>query len=212
MDKSNRIKPGKKYCTYSYLKPDGEEQQQEVVTILYPPSYTLSEIMHRIRLDLAMEQMETKPRRGDLTFGELMDSLTPEMLAPYGANILRSSVEAIPMDRDATVIGRYEMNSFFLFQQDTEQRIRKMRQDTNQRIRKMRDCALRFAQKLEKEKSNGHPIISAWDSSVISGFAVAWAEQFAWGDEKDSSKFFKRQLEEAKPVIQNTQASDKPVA
>lgn len=202
MDKSRRIKPDKKYCTYSYLKPDGEDQQQEVVTIIYPSCYTLGEIMHKIGLDLAMERLVSKPRHGDLTFGELMDSLTPEMLAPYGANILRSSVEAIPMERNATVIGRYEMDSFWLLQQDTERR-----------IRKMRDYALRFAQKLEKERANGHPIISTWNSPAISGFAVAWAEQFAWGDEKDSSKFFKRQLEGAKPVVQNTPASaSKPVA
>lgn len=162
MEKSRRIKPDKKYCTYSYLKPDGGDQQKEVVTIIYPSCYKLGEIMHRIGLNLAMEQLASKPRRGNLTFGELMDSLTPEMLAPYGANILRSSVEAIPVDRDATVIGRYEINSFFLFQQDTQRR-----------IRRMRDYALRFARRLEKEKANGHPVISTWNSLVISSSAVA---------------------------------------
>ena len=139
-----------------------------------------------------------------MSFAQIMEHITPEMLAPYGVTMIRPEDVAIQTDQLSPLVTRYELES-----------IRDIRSAEWYRGRRVVEYAARAAKRLEKQKANQHPIISTWDSERISMKATSWACQFMMDGEKNFAKFFDKKLKDllSHPPYQellSSQVSDVP--
>lgn len=125
-----------------------------------------------------------------MTFGELMGSLTPEMLKPYGMTMYRLRDGAKQMDDAAPVVSRCEMELY-----------RELSDKFVQQLRGIREYGERIAKRLEIQRTQGCPAISTWNPNIILGKALVWAYCYVTGNEPDFMKFFNRKLSEAQPHV-----------
>ena len=175
---------------YEFTRELDGEPRLEVVMLLSPNECDFDEVLHRVGMDFCMSPRGRKLHGGatDLTFGELMGSLTPEMLKPYGVTMYRLRDGAKQMDGAAPVVSAREMGLY-----------QGLRDGYAQQLRDLREYGERIARRLEAQRRGGHPAISTWDPNIIPGRAIAWAYLYVTGNERDLTTFFNRKLQEAKP-------------
>lgn len=126
---------------------------------------------HRLGVEYAMSPEGRKLRNVGLTYGELFEHLSPELLAPLGMQIVWPDREAVHLADDRQIVSCYEIQSHL------EARARK-RQRECQREKRVKETAERYARKLEHLKASAHPAISTWAPDVIVSRAISWAYQF----------------------------------
>ena len=164
---------------------DGE-QVRENVLITWPDGGDLYGVLHKLGMEYALSPEGLKTCRDNgVTYNEVLSRLTPEMLAPYGAKIIRLDREAIRVE-DKQIINRYELESH----------LEVMERDKD-RERKMRDIAERYARKFERLKAEGHPLLSDWDAGRVSARAISWAYMSVRSGGPDAGKFFNERLADA---------------
>lgn len=196
-----RRKGGIHWRSYTYTRPGNRDGRQEYVVLIAPQTQNFDRVLHEVALKLVSDD----PRYKDVGQAALMEALTPELLAPYKVVLLRPTREAIKLDNKPPVIGALEAESW---------RAAILRH-TSYKI-SARECAERIAQRLEREKANGHPAVSTWSYAGICRRSVTWACNFVeeYGAERGSVKFdtfMQHQLEVAKPVPSKV-AEEQPVA
>lgn len=174
--------------TFEYTKLVHGEQQKETVMMFYPKTVDIAQVMHTLGLAYCMSPEGTRKCPDELTFAQFMERIKPEILARHQIQLIWPNRDAIQMDEQPPIVSRYEL-----------QERRSVRIDERIRLGRMRDAAERFVRRLERQRANGHPAISTWETDRISGTAVAWAGQFAADPELDMNKFFQQQLRKAKP-------------
>lgn len=196
-----RRKGGIHWRSYTYTRPGNRDGRQEYVVLIAPQTQNFDRVLHEVALKLVSDD----PRYKDVGQAALMEALTPELLAPYKVVLLRPTREAIKLDNKPPVIGALEAESW---------RAAILRH-TSYKI-SAREYAERIAQRLEREKANGHPAVSTWSYAGICRRSVTWACNFVeeYGAERGSVKFdafMQHQLEVAKPVPSKV-AEEQPVA
>ena len=199
-EKRNRER-GIHWRSYTYSKPGGHDGRQEYVILIGPQAQNFDRVLHEVGLKLVSDN----PRyRDGVAQAELMEALTPELLAPYNVALLRPTREAVKLDNRPPVIGALEAESW---------RTAILRH-TSYKI-SARDYAERIVKRLEREKANGHPAVSTWGYAGICRRSVTWASDFVekYGPERSNVKFdafMQAQLEAAKPTPSKT-AEEQPV-
>ena len=163
-------------------------EQRETVMLVCPGDKNPYHALHRLGVEYAMSPEGAKVRSTGLTFGELFAHLTPEMLAPYGIEIMWPEREAVKLDDQRQIVSCYEIWSHY-----------EARGRERDRECKAREAAERYARRLERLKADGHPVICTWDSGRISGRAISWAYQYVRSEGLSSDEFFERKLTDAKP-------------
>ena len=200
-EKRNRER-GIHWRSYTYSKPGGHDGRQEYVILIGPQAQNFDRVLHEVGLKLVSDN----PRyRDGVAQAELMEALTPELLAPYNVALLRPTREAVKLDNRPPVIGALEAESW---------RGAAVKH-TSYKI-DVRDYAERIVKRLEQEKANGHPAVSTWGYAGICRRSVTWASDFVekYGPERSNVKFdafMQAQLEAAKPTPSKT-AEEQPVA
>ena len=200
-EKRNRER-GIHWRSYTYSKPGGHDGRQEYVILIGPQAQNFDRVLHEVGLKLVSDN----PRyRDGVAQAELMEALTPELLAPYNVALLRPTREAVKLDNRPPVIGALEAESW---------RGAAVKH-TSYKI-DVRDYAERIVKRLEREKANGHPAVSTWGYAGICRRSVTWASDFVekYGPERSNVKFdafMQAQLEAAKPTPSKT-AEEQPVA
>lgn len=179
--------------TFEFTKFVHGEQKKETVMMLYPKTVDIAQIMHTLGLAYCISPEGTRKCPDELTFAQFMERITPEILAHHQIQLVWPSRDVIQMDEQPPIVSSYEL-----------QERRSVRLDERIRLGRMRDAAERFARRLERQRANGHPAISTWETDRISGTAVAWAGQFVTDPELDMNKFFEQQLRKAKPSRRGT--------
>ena len=179
------------YRTYEFMRTANGEQKLEIVMLLSPKKCDFDQILHRIGLELCTEQIKKNPSKTptELTFEQLMERLTPEMLRPYGITLFWPRENVKQVDGKYPVASRYELDLY-----------REIYDKSIKQVRDQRTYAERIARRLESVKAQGHPVISTWDSKTISIKSVLWSFMFVRGEENDFVKFFDRKVQEAKPL------------
>ena len=164
---------------------DGE-QVRENVLITWPDGGDLFRVLHKLGMEYALspEGLKTCRHKG-VSYNEVLSRLPPEMLAPYGAQIIWLDRVAIRVE-DKQIINRYELESH----------LEVIEHDRN-RERRMRDIAERYARKLDRLKAEGHPLLSEWDTGRVSARAISWAYMFVRAGGLDAGKFFETRLADA---------------
>lgn len=199
-EKRNRER-GIHWRSYTYSKPGGHDGRQEYVILIGPQAQNFDRVLHEVGLKLVSDN----PRyRDGVAQAELMEALTPELLAPYNVALLRPTREAVKLDNRPPVIGALEAESW---------RGAAVKH-TSYKI-DVRDYAERIVKRLEREKANGHPAVSTWGYAGICRRSVTWASDFVekYGPERSNVKFdafMQAQLEAAKPTPSKT-AEEQPV-
>lgn len=175
---------------YEYTRNLNGEARLEIVMLLSKDECNFDEILRRVGLESCLGNRGRKLQKSGsgLTFAELMDGLTPEMLKPYGVVMCRLRDGAQQMDGAPPVVSHYEME---LYQGLCDRHDRQ--------LRGVREYGERIAKRLEIQRTHGHPAISTWDPNIIPGKAIVWAYLYVTGNEQDFMTFFNRKLGEAKP-------------
>ena len=200
-EKRNREK-GIQYRSYTYTRPGSRDGQQEYVVLIAPKSQNFDRVLHEVGLKLVSDN----PRyRDGVEQAELMETLTPELLAPYKVVLLRPTREAVKLDNQPPVIGALEAASWR----------GAILRHTSYKI-DVRDYAERIVKRLEREKANGHPAVSTWGYVGICRRSVTWASDFVekYGPERSAVKFdafLQSQLTAAKPIPSKA-VEEQPVA
>ena len=89
---------------------DGE-QVRENVLITWPDGGDLYGVLHKLGLEYALSPEGLKTcRNNGVTYNEVLSRLTPEMLAPYGAQMIWLDRVVIRVE-DKQIINRYELES-----------------------------------------------------------------------------------------------------
>lgn len=189
------------YRTYEFTRTVNGEAKQDMVMLFYPKGTDIELTLHKLGLEYCMNRNKGKTPPHGLTFAQLMEYITPEMLDPYGITVLWPNSTAISMDDAPPIINRYEMETY-----------RETINYVYSRTKKVCKTAEQIAKRLETQRKQGHPAISTWAPDIISVKAVTWADQFVHGSETDLSKFFQKKLQEAKPHPNNGQAPDMDAA
>ena len=166
-------------------------QKRETVILVCPDIRNPYHILHKLGVEYAMSPEGVKVRGTGLTFGALFNYLTPEMLAPYGIEIMWPDREAVRLDDERQIVSYYEIQSHLDAKEQERQRTFLWEQ-------KLRETAERYARKLERLKAEQHPVISTWDVSRICMRAVSWAYQYT-KVKGSSDEFFEKKLADAKP-------------
>lgn len=185
------------YRTLKYTRTVNGETKQDLVMLFCQKGTDIDFALHKLGLEYCMSQNGDKAPTDGLTFAQLMDIITPEMLKSYGITALWPNELAIPMDDAPPIIGRYELKTY-----------QKVINYVYSRTKEVCYIAERIAKRLETQRRQGHPAISTWAPDIISVKAITWADQFVHGSETDLSKFFQKKLQEAKPHPNNGQAPD----
>ena len=177
---------------FSIATKDGDEMKREIAILRWNGSENPYHALHKLGVEYAMSPDGAKVRGTGLTFGALFEHLTPEMLAPYGIEIMWPDREAVRLEDGRQIVSCYEIQSHL------EARAQE-RQRTFNWERKLRETSEKFARKLERLKTEGHPVLSTWDASRICGRAISWAYQYTKAGCFDADGFFDKKLADAKP-------------
>lgn len=194
-------KGGIHWRSYTYTRPGNRDGRQEYVVLIAPQAQDFDRVLHEVGLKLVSDN----PRyRDGVKQAELMEALTPELLAPYKVVLLRPTREAVKLDNKPPVIGALEAASW---------RGAAVKH-TSYKI-DVRDYAERIVKRLEREKANGHPAVSTWGYAGICRRSVTWASDFVekYGPERSTVKFdafLQSQLAAAKPIPSKV-AEEQPV-
>ena len=170
---------------YEYLRLVNGEMRREFVFFTSYMKCDFLQVVHNVTVDYCLKNEDRHPcKEGSMSFAQAMEYVTPEMLAPYGVTMIRSTDAAIQTDQLPPLVNRYELET-----------IRDVRKDERRRAREVVDYAERAARRLETKKANQHPVVSTWGSERISARAASWAWQFVTGEEKDFARFVEKRLQ-----------------
>lgn len=102
-------KGGIHWRSYTYTRPGNRDGRQEYVVLIAPQAQDFDRVLHEVGLKLVSDN----PRyRDGVKQAELMEALTPELLAPYNVVLLRPTREAVKLDNKPPVIGALEAASW----------------------------------------------------------------------------------------------------
>ncbi len=164
---------------------DGEKRREHVL-LTWRDGGDPYQVLHKLGLEYALSPDNIKKYRyTGLPYNEIFSHLTPEMLAPHDMQIVWLDREALPVD-GKQIVNRYELESH----------VETMERDSK-REKKMREIAERYANRLERLKAEGHPLLSEWDAGRVSARAISWAYQFVRAGGLDTSGFFNARLADA---------------
>lgn len=180
------------YQGFEFTRMINGEPKREMVIIFCPDKTNLERALHKLGLEWCLKNQKDGKLYGDLFFPELMEQVTPEMLAPYGISVLWPNRTLISMDNMPPIISRYELETY-----------QEASNSGYSQAKKICKAAEQLARRLESKRTHGHPAISTWAPDIISTKAVTWADQFVHGGETDLLKFFEKKLQEAKPYSGN---------
>lgn len=171
---------------YRYPRNINGETRQEHVILDSDVSRDLLQVVHDAAVDYCLNNENRHLcKEGGMSFGQAMEHITPEMLAPYGVTMIRLEDVAVQTDQMPPLVSQYELAT-----------IREVRRVERRRAREVLDYAERAAGRLETKLENRHPIVSTWGSGKIAVKAASWACQFVMGKETDFGKFFEKKLKE----------------
>lgn len=171
---------------YEYSRLVNGEMRREFVVFSSEKKRDILQAVHNAAVDFCVQHANKRPcKEGGMSFAEIMEFITPEMLAPYDVTMIRPGDVAIQADQLPLLISRYELEF-----------IRDVRSTEWYRSRRVVDYAARAAKRLEKQKAKQHPIISTWDAEKMTVKASSWACEFAMGREKNFGKFFDKKLKD----------------
>lgn len=180
-------------CTYEYPSIENGELKRKIVILHCSDNCDIDHVLH----DVAFEYCLTKGRKclphnnGEITFGQLVDSASPELFQKHGVTVTRPSENAIRMDQAAPIIGRYELETYF-----------RSMDDLYQKFNMLRDFASRIGMRLFTLWERGDSVVSTWNPKHIPCKSVEWGYKFL-GQDKHSpqalDKFFEQKVLEAKP-------------
>ena len=175
---------------YQYTHQVNGESKLEIIKLSSKKKCDFVEILHRVALEICMSPQgrELCKDISELTFGELMEIITPEMLAPYDLIMERLRDSAEQMDNAPPVVSRCEMELY-----------REFCDRYNQRLRDLKDYAESIARQLETLRLSGHTAISTWAAEIIPERSISWAYQYVTGKECAFQTFIERKIKEAKP-------------
>lgn len=184
---------------YQYTHQVKGKPRQEIVILSSKDNRDYDEILHRVALEICASAQGKKLCKGasGLSFGELMEIITPEMLAPYGVVMDRLRDSAEQMDNTPPVVNRCEMKLY-----------REFCDECNRQLHDIIDNAEQIAKRLEALRLDGHPVISTWSPVIIPSKGISWAYQYATGMdgldgmdrmERTFMAFLQQKIKEAKP-------------
>lgn len=176
------------YRAYKYTRMINGESEQDLIILFYPKDIDLGRTLHKLGLEYCINQNGGRVPIDGLSFDQLMDNITLEMLSPYGMSMIRPNDIAIQADNTAPVIGPYELETY-----------QESINNGYYQVKKVCKTAERIARRLESQRRHDHPVVSTWAPDIISTKAIVWADQFVNGNEPDFVKFFEKKLQEAKP-------------
>lgn len=169
---------------YEYLRLVNGEMRREFVFFTSYMKCDFLQVVHNVTVDYCLKNEDRHPCKEDgMSFAQAMEYVTPEMLAPYGVTMIRSTDAAIQTDQLPPLVSRFELET-----------IREVRKDERRRALAVVEYAERAARRLETQKANQHPVVSTWGSEKISARAASWACQFVVGKEKDFGEFVEKRL------------------
>ena len=164
---------------------DGRQVRENVV-ISWQDGGDLIHVLHELGLEYALSPEGLKKCHYDgLTYNELLNRLTPEMLAPYDMRIVWLDREAFRVG-DRQIINRYEVEGHVAARERDEKR-----------EQKTREVADRYARRMGRLKAAGHPLLSGWDAGKMSARAISWAYQHVRAGGSDAAGFFDKRLADA---------------
>ena len=169
---------------YEYPRVVSGETRREHVYFSSDIQCDFLQIVHNVAVDLCLKNEDRQLCKEDgMSFAQAMEYVTPEMLAPYGVTMIRSTDAAIQTDQLPPLVNRYELET-----------IRDVRKNERRRALAVVEYAERAARRLETQRANQHPVVSTWGSEKISERAASWAWQFVVGKEKDFGEFVEKRL------------------
>lgn len=170
---------------FEYSRVVDGKMRREFVFLASNADCDLLQAVHDAAVDLCLQAENNHLcDEGGLSFGQIMEIITPEMLVPYGLTMKRIDEMAVQTDQMPPLVSQYELKT-----------IRDARRAEKRRARDVVDYAERAARRLETQKANHHPVVSTWGSERISARAASWAWQFVTGEEKDFAKFIEKRLQ-----------------
>lgn len=175
---------------FSVETKDGDETKSETAILYWVRHANPYHALHKLGVEYALSPAGVKVRCTGLTFAELLNRLTPEMLAPYGLEIIWPEREAVTLGAGRQIVSTYEIQSHL------EARERERQRNAN-RERRTRETAERYARKLERLKADGHPVLSGWDAGRVCNRAVSWACQYVRAGGSDADGFLEKKLADA---------------
>ena len=176
------------YQVFSVPSKNGDEKKREIAILHWEKTKNPYYVLHKLGLEYALSPKGEHLRGTGLSYGELFNYLTPEMLAPYDIEIMWPEREAARLENSRQVVTCFEIWSHLDAQVDN--RIQTQR---------IQEVAGRYARKLERLKAEQHPVISTWEIDAIVSRAISWAGQCTRIKGQNVDMFFDAKVKEAKP-------------
>lgn len=123
-------------------------------------------------------------QEGGLTLPQLLKNAPPEMFKKYDITLTWLSEQVIPADPELKVVGKYEMDTYFNTVKVYSNRFRILYHNTKL-----------IVNRLEKQRTGNHPVVSNWSAGKLATKALVWSHEFLGEKSRDLDLFFKKKLE-----------------
>lgn len=175
---------------YGFPRVVDGETKKEFVVLSSNFNRDFLQVVHDVAVDYCLDNENRHLcKEGGMSFGQIMEFITPEMLEPYGVTMLRLDDMAVQTDQMSPLVTRYELET-----------IRAVRRLERRHAREVVDFAERAAQRLETQRARNHPGVSAWGPEKVAVKAASWASQYVMmSGKKDFARFFEKKLKETLP-------------
>ena len=98
---------------YEYLRLVNGEMRREFVFFTSYMKCDFLQVVHNVTVDYCLKNEDRHPCKEDgMSFSEAMEYVTPEMLAPYGMDILWPNREAVWLEDSQKIVSHYEIESY----------------------------------------------------------------------------------------------------
>ncbi len=172
---------------YEFPREVNGETRKEFVILSSNFKHDFLQIVHNVAVDYCLANENRHPcKEGGMSFGQIMEYITPKMLEPYGVTMIRLEDAAIHTDQMPPLVTRYELET-----------IREVRRLERRHAREVVDYAERAAKRLETQRVNNHSAVAAWGPEKVAVKAASWACQFVMlSKDRNFAKFFEKKLRE----------------
>ena len=169
--------------TFEFIRCLDGRRQHERVLFEYPDDVDLEYILHRLGLKHALsDDRQKKYGNAEVTYDELFNRLTPEMMKPYNVKMIWPDRETRQVS-GKPLITRCELDWH-----------REAMEREEERTRRAGNVAERYAKTLVNLKDSGNQYIAQCPSPWVAEKAVRWAFQFIRSGETDSLSFLDEKL------------------
>ena len=125
------------YQGFEFTRMINGEPKREVVIIFYPEETDLYWALHQLGFECCLKNQKEGEFHDGLSFPELMEQVTPEMLAPYGMTVLWPNRALISMDNMPPTISRYELETYQAIYKSHQQELDQLRESCQQQLDRM---------------------------------------------------------------------------